>query len=275
MEWLTWFGRWGDKDRAYARLKELKERYGSHGDRVIKLSARTDLARKSAGATKAAFEYVERAFGAATQEYARIGELFSQLEAGLARGRVGDFAAVEKALTGLGPKLDELDRTLTQWESQWQQVPRQIDEVAGELAQLRVQVEAAAAGAGAPLPLTDRLTHLEQYLQKTRQTLAAGNPAEAGHQAEDLRMAMAKVADQAAQYTGALSAITQAEQGIAQVKALAADPHAAEVAAALAAADALLSRLRPSLAAGKLEQFQADLVALHKQLSAARAAQRS
>jgi hypothetical protein len=274
MEWLRWFGRWGDKDRAYDRLKHLRETYSGHGDRVIKLSARTDLARKTAGSTQRAFEFVERAFVAATQEYARIGELLDGLEAGLAKGKVGDFVAPEAALKGLGPKLDELDRHLTTWEAKWSQVPLDIAEAEVHLNALKIEVEQAAAAVGAPLPLTDRLAAMAQHLERTKRVLAEGNPIEAGHLVEDLRLAIKKSADDVSLYVSGAGAITQAEQEIAHLRERSADlaDLGATATAHVDAAAAVVPQLRPALAAGKLEQFQADLLRLQQELSAARAA---
>jgi chromosome segregation ATPase len=273
MEWFRWFGRWGERDEAVERLKALRQSYGGHGDRVIRLSARTDIARKSAGSTQRAFEFVENAFVMATQEYARIGELIESIEASLAKGRLGNFAAVDTALKGLGPKLDELERNLAQWESRWQQVPLEIDEAARGLATLREQIEAASAQVGAPLPLTDRLAAMAQHLERSRQVLAGGNPVEASHLTADLRMAMEKVAGEAGQYVSGAGAIAQAEGDTAEARErITAAAAPAEAIAAVAAAEALLPRLRPALAAGKLDQFQADLLHIQKQLAAARAA---
>lgn len=272
MEWIKWFGRWGEKDKAYERLQGLKEAYGAHGDRVIRLSARTDLARKSAGSTQRAFDFVERAFGEATGEYAHINDLMDSLEAGLANGKVGDFGAADRAIKGIGPKLDELERHLASWESKWQQVPLEIDEAGRSLAALRVQIEQAVAAVGAPLPLSERLAAMDQHLERTRRVLAEGNPLEAGHLVEDLRIALAKVGTDISAYVSGASAISQAEQEIAQVRAgLAAAGDRPDAAAALAAAEGFLPRLRPALAAGKLEQFQSDLLQLQRNLGAARA----
>jgi len=269
MEWLKWFGRWPEKERAYTRLGELKQQYGEQGSRVIKLSARTDLARKSAGSTQRALEFVENAFVTATQEYARIGGLFEGLEAGLTRGKVGDFGAVETALRGLGPKMDELDRNLSIWEARWQEVPRQIEQAEQQVAMVKAQAEAAAAHVGAPLPLSDRVAAMEQHLARVRAALAQGNPVEASHLLEDLQIALTKVGEQVTQYASGAGAITQAEQDVARARErLAASPNApAEAVGATAAAEALLARLRPALAAGKLEQFQADLLQIQRHLA--------
>jgi chromosome segregation ATPase len=274
MGWFTWFGRGAEKERAYARLESVKQQYSGHGERVIKLSQRTDLARRTAGSTKKAFEFVENAFVKATQEYARIGGLIDQIEAGLAKGRVGDFPAVESALKGLGPALDELEHHLTTWEQTWRKAPEQIEEAARSLAELRAQVEQAAALIGAPLPLTEQVARLEQHLEKVRQTLAEGNPIEAGHQVEDLKIAQRRVAEQVSTYASGAGAIAQAEQELAEVKgriAARTEPPADAVGAA-AAAEALLPRLRPALAAGRLEPFQQDLLQLQRHLGAARTA---
>jgi hypothetical protein len=277
MDWFKWFGRWGERDRYSAMLTRLRELYGMHGERVIGLSARTDLARKAAGSTQRAFEFVERAFVEATQEYARIGPLLDGLEAGLARAVVGDFAGAEKALQGLGPTLDELERHLNKWEAIWQQVPRQIEEAETLLAEVCMQVEAAAAGAGAPLPLSDRLASLAQHLERTKRTLAGGNPVEAGHLIDDFRIALRKVSDEAQTYIGGAGAISQAEQDVARTRELVSNqaPPSAGAMEALTAAAAILPRLRPNLVAGKLEQFQEDLLQLQRHLSAARAARKT
>lgn len=275
-EWLKWLGRGPEKEQAYARLKRLKEAYGGQGDRVIKLSARTDLARKSAGSTQRAFEYVERAFAEATGEYARVMELVERLELGLEKGQVGDFAGAEKVLQGVGPKLDELERHLESWEARWQQVPREIDAAAETLAGLRQQVEAAAAAVGAPLPLTDKLARMEAHLARCRQELAAGNPVEAGHLVEDLRLAVQKVSAEVEPYGGAAGAIAGIEQEVGALRerlaALATPPG--EAVAALAAAEALLPRLRPAVVMGRLDQMQEDLVAIHQHLGVVRSALR-
>lgn len=274
MEWLTWFGRWGEKNGAYDRLKRLRETYGAQGERVIKLSARTDLARKSAGSTQRAFEFVGRVFETATQEYARIADLLNGLEAGLGKGKVGDFGAAEAALKGLGPKLDELERHLVTWEAKWSQVPLDLAEAEVHLNALRVQVEQAAAEVGAPLPLSDKLAAMTQHLERSRQVLAEGNPIEAGHLVEDLRLAIAKVGEDVTGYLTGASAITQAEHEIARLaeRIEAAGEAGAAAREPLGAAQAVLPHLRPLLAAGKLDQYQAELLELQQELSAVRAA---
>lgn len=273
MEWLTWFGRWGEKDRAYARLTRLQESYGGHGERVIKLSARTDLARKSAGSTQRAFEFVDRAFVSATQEYARIGDVLTGLQAGLGKGKIGDFGVAENALKGLGPKLDELERHLQTWEAKWSQVPLDLAEAEVHLNALRVQIEQAAAEVGAPLPLSDKLAAMTQHLERTRQVLAEGNPIEAGHLVEDLRLTINKISEDVTSYITGASAIAQVEQEIARLaeRVDAAGEPGAGARAPLAAAEAILPGLRPALAAGKLDHFQAELLRLQQRLSEARA----
>jgi DNA repair exonuclease SbcCD ATPase subunit len=273
-EWLIWLGRGAEKERAYNRLETVKQQYGAYGERVIRLSQRTDTARRTAGSTQQAFEFVERAFIRATQEYARIGELIGQIEAGLSRGRVGDFQAVESALQGLEPLFAELDGNLTTWEQTWRTTPAKIEEAARSLAELREQVERAAALIGAPLPLTEQVSRLEQYLEKIRQTMAEGNPIEASHQVDDLKVAAKRVVEQVGTYASCAGAIAQAEQEVAEVKerlAASKEPPADAV-GAVAAAEALLPRLRPALAAGRLDPFQEDLLQLQRHLSRARAA---
>lgn len=275
-EWLTWLGRGAEKERAFGRLASVQEQYGAHGERVIQLSRRTDLARQTAGSTRKAFEFVESAFVKATQEYARIGELIGSLEAGLARGKVGDFPGAEAALKALGPVMDELDRNLTTWEQTWRTAPRKIEEAARSLAELRERVEQAGALIGAPMPLAEQVARLEQHLEKIRQTLAEGNPIEASNQVEDLRIAQQRMSEQVSTYASGAGAITQAEAEVGEVRErLAAQPDGpAEAVAALAAAEALLPRLRPALAAGRLEPFQQDLLQIQRHLSAARGALR-
>ncbi|MDF2629153.1 MAG: hypothetical protein K0R39_2984 [Symbiobacteriaceae bacterium] len=275
MDWLRWFGRWGERDQVKARLESLREDYGGHGDRVIRLSARTDLARKSAGSTQRAFAFVESAFAVATQEYARINDLFEGVEAGLARGKVGNLGAIDQAIKGLGPKLDDLERQLATWEAKWQQTPREIDEAERTLAALRVLVEQAVAAVGAPLPLSDRLASMESHLERCKRVLAEGNPVEAGHLVGDLQLSIEKVGTDVSAYVSGASAITQAEQEIAQLQErLAGAGDRPEAVAALTAAAGYVPGLRPALAAGRLEQFQADLLQLQRQLGVARAALR-
>lgn len=266
MGFFAWLGRGPEKERAYTRLAGFKEQFGKNGDRIIRLSARTDIARKSAGATQQAFEFVERSFVDATQEYTRIGELVSAIEAGLEKGRIGDFGAVDRALSGLGAKFDELERNLAAWEARWQDVPRQIDDVKRSLADLRRQASEAAQSAGSPLPVESRVASVEQYLLRTQQALAAGNPVEAGHLVDDLRLAMRKVSEEVGQYVGAVGAIAQAEQDLARAKEPAGAAAPSETVAALAAAEALLPRLRPALVEGDFDALQRDLLEIQKQL---------
>jgi DNA repair exonuclease SbcCD ATPase subunit len=273
-DWLRWFGRWEQRDRARSRLTSLREAYGAHGERVIQLSNRMDRARHAAGSTRRSLEFVERAFIDATGEYARIGELLQQLESQLAGGTIGDFAGAESALRGLGPKLDELERQLAAWEQTWQQVPSQVEDVAQSLAALRSQAEAAAAQAGVSLPVSQAIATMEQHLERIRRTLAEGNPIEAGHLVEDLRIAMAKVSEQVGLYASAAGAIVQAEAETAALKARLGPDSPGEAVAALAAAEAFLSRLRPALTAGNLEQLQHDLLGLQRSLAAVRTALR-
>ena len=271
---FAWLFRGAERDRAYARYNALRERYADQGSRVIKLSARTELLRKSAGSTQAAFAYVENAFLHATEEYARIGTLLDALEAKLERGKVGDFAGAESAVARLTPALDELERRLADWEARWQEVPRQIAEAAHALAELKAQVAAAEAIAGGALPVSAKLGHMQAHLERIQATLKEGNPVEAGHMLEDMAMARRKLLEEANGYISGAGAITQAEAELADLRARVPDLAAvpAGTAAALAAAEALVPRLRTTLAAGNLEQLQQELLAVHTQLRTAREA---
>jgi chromosome segregation ATPase len=271
---LAWFGRGAEKERAYKRLEAVQEEYGAQGGRVVGLSRRTESARATAGSTRKALESVEEAFYRATQEYARIGDAIAALQADLERGRTSGFKAVEEALRRLPSALDELERSLAAWEESWRAAPRRIEAAAQSLAELRHRVEQAAALIGAPLPLAEQVANLEAHLEKIRQTLAAGNPLEAIKQVEDLQIAQRRVSDQVSNYSSGAGAIAQAEQEVAEVRArLARLPEPpAEAVGALAAAESLLPRLRPALAAGRLDPFQNDLYQLQRHLSTARAA---
>lgn len=270
---FAWLFRGAERDRAYARYNALRERYADQGGRIIKLSARTDLLRKSAGSTLAAFAYVENAFATATQEYARIGALLEALGGGLEKGKVGDFVGAESAVSKLTPAFDELERRLTDWEARWQEVPRRIGEAAQALAELKAQVAPAETTAGGPLPVSAKLGHMQAHLERIQATLQEGNPVEAGHMIEDLAMARRKLQDEAGGYVSGAGAIAQAEAELAELKAKAPDLAAApaEAAAALAAAESLLPRLRAALAAGDLDKLQQELLTLQTQLSTARA----
>jgi len=276
MSWLKWLGRRQERDQAYARLSAMRQKYAEQGERVIKLSARTDLARTAAGSTQRAFDFVERTFARATEIYAQVGEYLSRIEANLEKGVVAYFPEAENSLKELVPALDELERQLSQWEAQWSQVPRQIEEVAEELAQVRHMVEMAAAAAGAPLPPTEKLLKAEAFLERIRRTMAEGNPVEAGHMVADLRISLEKLREETNLYHSGVGAITGAEQDLARtrerVEAAGAPPEAVR---ALAEAEAILPRLRPSLIAGKIDPFQKDLLELQRRLSEARRALRS
>ncbi|MGE5676353.1 MAG: hypothetical protein ACM3XM_21120, partial [Mycobacterium leprae] len=265
MGFFTWLGRGAEKERAYARLKALQEQYGVHGERIIKLSARTDLARKSAGSTARAFEYVETVFVAATQQYARMGEQLQSIEEGLGKGRVGDFRTAESEMPKLGSQLDELAQRLSVWEAKWQEVPPRLEDARRNLLLLREQVAAAAAVVGAALTPVNRLASMERYADQAENALAAGNPIEADHLIDDLSLSMEKLSSEIATYASGAAAITDLEQEFTMLQERAAAELPAEAAAALAATQALMTRLRPALAAGKLEQFQADLLQIQKQ----------
>lgn len=266
-----WLFRGAERDRAYARLNAIQAAYGEHGGRVVRLSARTDLLRKSAGATARSFEAVETTFLAATSAYSRVQERIDGLELGLSQGKVGDLAGVESAVKELGPKFDELERALSHWESHWERVPREIDDSAAALAELQRQVEAAAAKLGVRIPLQNRLEVMQAHLSKIQSTQAAGNPIEAGHLVNDLRIAMAKVGEAAALYVSGSGAIEQAERDLTAIQGRIGELAPAEAVAATASAKALLPRLREALVAGRLDQFQHDLLEVQKHLSAARA----
>lgn len=268
--WFKWLFRGAERDQAYARQNTLRQAYGDHGNRIIKLSARTDLLRKSAGSTKRSFEFVEKTFVTATMEYSRVGVLIDNLAAGLENGRVGDFTGAEAAVKGLGPKLDELDQHLTKWESRWEQVPREIEDTARSLADLKRQLSEAEAMVGTHIPLDDNLDAMSTHLERVRSVAAEGNPIEAGHLLDDLAIAMKKVATEVGLYLSGMSAIIQVEQGLARIRELATGTPVAslEETAALVAAEALLPRLRPALSTGNLEQFQQDLLQIQKLLSA-------
>lgn len=270
LKWITWFGRGAERDRAYERLESLQQTYGELGARVIKLSGRTDLARRSAGSTQRAFDLVESAFAEATSEYAHVGEQIEAISFGLEKGRVGDFTAAEASLKTAGSKLDELDRQLTAWESRWQQVPLEVDEIGRALDHFKQEVARAEERAGGPLPLSRKAAAMEQHRERIRQALAAGNPVEASHLVGDLRLALEKLTDDLNLYLSAAGAIQQAEQELAAARSKAQEGAPAETVVALAAAEALLPRLRAHLSEGRLEHFQQDLLAVQKQLAAAR-----
>lgn len=274
MSWFRWLFRGGERDRAYQRLQALRESYGQHGDRVIKLSARTDLLRKSQGATQRSFEFVEKTFVEATTEYSRLQVVLENLEAGLEKGVVGDFTAAETQMQGLQPKLDELDRHLSKWESRWTQAPQEIEAAERSLAGLKAQFAQAQEALGGSLPLQQNLVAMEKHLARARQVLAEGNPIEAGQLVDDFEIALKKVATEVGLYTSGLSAVEQVEQSLARIRttmAPAGSPApASQVVAALAAAEALIPRLRPALAAGNFGPFQQDLLAIQEHLAKVR-----
>lgn len=271
-DWLIWLGRGAERDRAYARLEAARQQYGTDGERIITLSQRTDRARASAGSTKRSFEYVENVFLKATDLYTKVGERLEAIEGGLSQGKVGDFAGLEALLKQLPGALDELERHLANWEATWKAVPQRIDAAQQSLAELRQQVERLAAQVGAPLPLTERLAGLEQYLEKVRRTHAEGNPIEANHQLDDLQIARKRVDEEVERYSGGAGALAQAEADLAQVRQAAEgrEDLPPEAVGALAAAQAQVARLRPALAAGKFEGLQQDLLQLQRQLAVAR-----
>lgn len=276
LEWLAWLGRGEEKRRVCARLDALKERYGALGERVIRLSQRAAEARPAEGSTRQAFEFVESSFARATGAYADIGALIEPLEADLARGRVGDFGAVERALAAVEYSLDELERNLTVWEQNWRSAPHKVEEAARALADLRIRVEQAGRRVGGDLPLAEQIASLDRYLERIRQTLAAGNPIEAVKQVEDLRIARERLEQQVSTYSSGAAAIEQAAEdleGLRRRLAGLADPPA-QASEALASAEALHARLRPALVSGQLDAFQADLLQLHRHLASARAALR-
>lgn len=206
-DWLTWFGRWAERDEAMKRFARLQEAFGGVGEQVIALSGRTDLARRSSGATGRAFAAVEEAFAQVTGAFSRLSDGIESIERELSRGRTGGFAQAESELKQVREGLNSLSHRLDEWESLWREAPAVLESVAGALADLRAMAERA----GNPPALAGQITNLDSFLAKARATLAGGNPTEAKAQAADLRLAMAKVGNQAGEYLSAGSALAEAE----------------------------------------------------------------
>lgn len=206
-DWLTWFGRWAERDEATKRFERLQQAFSGVGEQVIALSGRTDLARHSSGATGRAFESVEEAFAEMTGAFSRLSEAIERIELDLSRGRTGGFSQAEQELKAVRDGLTALSSRLDQWELLWREAPAALDGVASALADLKAMAERA----GNPAAIASQMANLEAFLTKARATLAAGNPTEAMAQAADLRLAMTKVSNQVGEYLSAANAIAEAE----------------------------------------------------------------
>lgn len=265
MSWFAWVFRGRERDRAYSELKRLTGEYAEQGGRVISLSARTELLRKSTGSTQRSFDYVEKSFAAVTQEYARVQSVLHSLEAELGRGRDQGLAAVREAVSGLGPALDELERLLRTWEARWQEAPLELEQAEASLKPLRGDLAHCETVLKITLPPRAGLERLAAYLTKARQTLLAGNPVEAGHQVRDFALARAKVEADIASYRSGVGAIEQVEASLARLRTGAAEDGGATL--ALTAAEDLLPSLKSSLAQGRFGPFQEDLLQIQNRLA--------
>lgn len=275
MSWFAWLFRGQQRDRAYSRLHQLRTEYAAHGEQVIKLSARTELLRKSAGATQRSFDHVESTFAAASTEFARLSSLLDALEAGLARGQVGDFHAAETAVRELGPRFGELDRLLSAWEARWHQVPLRAEQAERLLAEQASQVAAVAETLRGELPVARRVQALQSHLARARAALAGGDPVEAEHLLADFDLAYNRAVAEVSQYLSGANAIVEVESVVADLEHQVASTSPSEAVEALAAARALLPRLRTALLQERLEQFQQDLLQVQRHLSRIRSALRA
>lgn len=273
-DWLTWFGRWAERDEAMKRFERLQQAFGGVGEQVIALSGRTDLARHSSGATGRAFAGVEEAFANVTGAYSRLSELIESIERDLARGRTGGFGQAEQELKQVRDGLTALSHRLDEWESLWREAPATLQSVAGALADLK----ATAERAGNPSSITSQISNLESFLAKAQATLAGGNPTEAKAQAADLRLAMAKVGNQVGEYLSAANAIAEAEaelnraievwrrfQSVVEPNTESADPPFPQP---LATAQVAVAEAKKGLASGDLEGAGAALYRLREALRA-------
>lgn len=254
-EWLTWFGRWAERDEAMKRFERLQQAFGEVGEQVIRLSGRTDLARRSSGATGRAFAAVEESFASVTGAYSRLSEAIDSIQLGLSQGRTGGFSQAESELKAVRDGLTALSGRLDEWESLWREAPAALESAASALADLKAMAERA----GEPSGIAQQISNLEAYLAKAQATLAGGNPTEAKAQAADLRLAMSKVGNQVGEYLSAATAIAEAEVDLNRAKSA---PQA------LATAQVALAEARACLTSGDLDGTGAALYRLREALRA-------
>lgn len=267
MSWFAWLFRRRERERAFLELKRLKEEYSEQGGRVIRLSARTELLRRSTGSTQKSFEYVEKSFATATEEYARVQSVLQNLEAELDRGRDQGLPEARKAVSGIGPALDELERHLQTWERRWQEVPLELEQAEASLQSLSSDLRYAEDALNRSLPPRAGLESLGAFLQRARNTLLEGNPIEAGNQVRDFALARAKIAAEISAYRSGVGALEQVEASLAGIRESAAGNGGSIL--ALTAAEELVPRLRGALAEGRFDPFQADLLQIQNWLTQA------
>jgi soluble cytochrome b562 len=251
-DWLIWFGRWAERDEATKRFVRLQEAFGGVSEQVIAISGRTDLVRRSSGATGRAFAGVEEAFAELTGAFSRLSDVIDAIGTDLSRGRIGPFHQAETELKQVREGLKVLGLRLDDWESLWQEAPAALQSAESAIADLR----ALAERAGNPSDAMQRIANLEGYLAKARESLAAGNPTEAKAQAADLGLAMAKVGGELAEFLSAASALAEAE---VEVERASGSPgHEA--------AKAALDEAKRYLGAGDLERYGRALFQLREAL---------
>jgi chromosome segregation ATPase len=268
-DWLTWFGRWAERDEAMKRFERLQVAFGEVGEQVIALSGRTDLARRSSGATGRALEGVEEAFASTTGAYSRLSEAIDAIEVGLARGRTDGLAQAERDLAQVREGLKTLARRLDEWESLWREAPAALAGVESALAALK----ATALRVGNPSEIAAKIANLEAYLAKAQATLAGGNPTEAKAQAADLRLALEKVGAEAGEYLSAQSALAEAEGDLQRAievwrRFQAVVESSTPLPEPLAVAQVALEAARQRLVAGDLDGVGRELYRLREALRA-------
>lgn len=270
-DWLTWFGRWAERDEVMKRFGRLQVAFSQLGEQVIAISGRTDLVRRSSGATGRAFAAVEEAFAKATGGYSRLSEAIEEVERELGRGRTGSIGQAERDLKQALADLKALSRRLDEWEALWREAPEAIEGVAAQLADL----EALFARAGRPERFTAQMTNLAAYLAKARATLAGGNPTEAKAQVADLRLAISKLRSQVSEDLSAASALAEAEAELERALEVwrrfqaAVEPGSeAPLPAALATAHSALAEAKREAAAGDLDGAAQALFRLREALRA-------
>lgn len=268
-DWLTWFGRWAERDEAVKRFERLQVAFGGAGEQVIALSGRTDLARRSSGATGRAFASVEEAFAEMTGAYSRLSDAIESIEWDLQRGRTGGFTQAEHELKAVRDGLTALSGRLDEWEALWREAPAAIEGVASGLADLKAMAERV----GNPPSIATQVANLDSFLAKARATLAAGNPTEAKAQVADLRLAMTKVGNQVGEALSAGNAIAEAEADLNRAKlswsqVQAAVEKQAQISTLLETAQGALAEAKERRAKGDLDGAGEALYRLREALRA-------
>lgn len=271
--YMNWnLGRGQERKRRERELQQVIDAHHDIASRVVELFGAVEKVRGGDGKTQAAFAAVERSFARASEAYLPLDEEVQDIQRAFDRGDfrpLQDRGAKAKAeLKAISALLVELEAQLNTYRGRRSAAFPALGAARERLQELEHAIGAATKAAGFPLPVTNRVQTLADFLAKAEAEVA-DNPVGAAQMAADLSLRLGAVADEIGSYTSAVAAITQAEAELAAVRSgpLGGDPRCAD---ALQRAESAAAALRPDLQAGGLDRFGQRLLELQTALREAR-----